>query len=330
MRHTGVSLGTVSRFLNGESVRQANREKLEAAIRDLGYEENVISLAKRTGSSMTVAVVLSELNAEFFMSIVEALDNRLGDHMYSLLLCNFHKDPDLLVRRLEDLRHRTIDGLVLFPSGLEGNAAGHLRTFLDSKIPVVVIDDFVHGLETDAVVIDNRHSTFRATEYLLLQGHRRIGFLTGRENSFVAQDRHEGCRDAFAAYDVPWDESLVRCADFNTNKARRCFDSLMELPDPPTAVFPTNYDMTMGALLSIANRQISIPQDVSLFGYDRFSGTDAFFPKLTLIEQPTARIGETAAAILLDRIRGDWDDFPRIAKLKTKMFVGDSVAKLDR
>lgn len=327
-RHTGVSLGTVSRYLNGETVRDKTRKKLEDSIEELGYRENVISRAKRTGSSMTIAVVLSELNAEFFMSIVEALDNELSKSMFSILLCNFHKDPEYLKRRLEDLRHRTIDGLILFPSGLEGNVVEELKSFIDSKVPVIVIDDYVHGLQTDAVVVDNRNSTFRATEYLIQQGHRDIGFLFGRKESFVAQDRYHGCRDAFEAYDLPWEEKLVRWAEFDTNKARKMFNELMKLPVPPTAVFPTSYDMTMGVFLSIANKNLLIPENVSLFGYDRFSGTDSFSPKLTLVEQPTEKIGRIAGQILIDRIRGNWDDFPCVRKLKTKMLIRDSVNRI--
>lgn len=327
-KHTGVSLGTVSRYINGETVRDKTREKLEAAIKELGYTENIITKAKRTGSSMTIALVLSALNAEFVMKIVESLDNELSPHMFSLLLVNFHEDPVYLKKRLEELRHRKIDGLIFFPSGLEGDIASEIKNFLDSKIPVVAIDDFIHGIKTDAVVVDNTNSTFRATEYLIQQGHRRIGFLAGRKNSFVAQNRYDGCRKAFEAYDIPWDDSLLRWADFEMDKARQMFIELMNISEPPTAVFPTNYDMTMGTLLSIVNKNISIPEDLSLFGYDQFSGTEAFSPRLSLVVQPVEKIGKTAAEILLKRIRGNWDDFPKIAKLSTKMIIRDSVKKI--
>lgn len=327
-KHTGVSLGTVSRYINGETVREKTREKLEAAIKELGYKENIVTKAKRTGSSMTIAVVLSALNAEFLMKIVESLDNELSPHMFSLLLVNFHEDPAYLKKRFEELRYRKIDGLIFFPSGLEGNIANEIKTFLDAKIPVVAIDDFVHGLKTDAVVVDNRNSTFRATEYLIQQGHRKIGFLAGRKKSFVAQNRYEGCREAFEAYDIPWDESLVRWADFEMNKARKMFNELMDRPDPPTAVFPNNYDMTIGTLLSIVNKKISIPEDLSLFGYDQFSGTEAVSPKLSLVVQPVEKIGKTAAEILLKRIRGNWEDFPKTVELNTKMIIRDSIKKI--
>jgi len=327
-KYTGISLGTVSRFLNGETVRKHTREKLEAAIKELGYKENVVSKAKRTGSSMTIAVVLSSLSAEFFMSIIESLDNELSNHMFSILLFNFHKDPVYLKRRFEELRHRSVDGLIFFPSGLEGDIVDELKSFIDTGVPVVAIDDFVHGLKTDAVVVDNRNSTFRATEYLIRQGHSNIGFLVGRKGSFVAQNRYEGCRDAFDVYDLPWDDSKVRWADFEVNKARKMFNSIMEEKNPPTAFFSTSYDMTMGIFLSIVNKNISIPEDLSLFGYDRFSGTDAFSPKLSLIEQPTVKIGKTVANILIERIRGNWDDFPKTVELKTKMIIRNSVRKI--
>ncbi len=325
---TGVSLGTVSRFINGETVRKNTREKLEKAIDDLGYEENIVTRARRTGQSMTIAVIVSEINVEFFMSIIEAMDDALRDHQYSILLCNFHRDPNLLKQRLSELRHRSIDGLVLFPSGLEGDVVSELKEFLNERKPVIVIDDKVHGLDTDSITSDNYHAAFSATEYLINHGHRRIAFLAGRKSSYVGMDRYRGCRDAFDTYDIPWDESMVRWADFSAKKGSACFNELIAAGNPPTAIFPMSYDMTMGVLLSIVNMQITIPDELSIFGFDNFAVSEAISPGLTLIEQPTERIGRLAAELLIERIQGRWKDFPRETVLKTKMVIKKSVAAI--
>ncbi|MDC7231657.1 MAG: LacI family DNA-binding transcriptional regulator [Spirochaetales bacterium] len=327
-RETGISLGTISRFINGETVRDSTRAKLEAAIAELGYKENIVTRAKRTGNSMTIAVVVSQLNAEFFMDIIQAMDNSLRDHMYSILLCNFQYNSKILKKRLEELRHRSIDGIVLFPSGLEGDVVTELEAFLDEGTPVVVIDDKVHGLTTDSVSTDNYNAAYSATEYLIRKGHRRIGFLAGRKSSFVAMDRLRGCQAAFETYDIPWDDILVRWADFETGKSSALFNELVSLSDPPTAVFPMSYDMTLGVFLSTVNRHIKIPEDLSVFGFDMFPGIDALTPKLTLIEQPTAKIGQVAAEILLERIQGQWNSFPRCVELKAKMIIRDSIAAI--
>lgn len=327
-RRTGISLGTVSRFINGENVRVSTKDKLEAAIAELGYKENIVTRAKRTGNSMTIAVVVSQLNAEFFMNIIQSMDNSLRDQMYSILLCNFQYDPKILKKRLEELRHRSIDGIVLFPSGLEGDVVSELETFLNDGTPVVVIDDKVHGLETDSVSTDNYNAAYSATEYLIRKGHRRIGFLAGRKTSFVAMDRYRGCQAAFDTYDIPWNDELVRWADFEIGKSSNLFNELINMQVPPTAVFPMSYDMTLGVFLSTVNRHIKIPEDLSVFGFDLFSGIESLTPKVTLIEQPTAKIGQVTAEILLERIQGHWDSFPRCVALKAKMIVKDSVAAI--
>lgn len=327
-KKTGISLGTVSRFINGETVRDSTRKKLESAIIELKYKENIVTKAKRTGQSMTIAVVVSVLNAEFFMNIIESMDNALHDHMYSILLCNFHRDTNILKKRLKELRHRSIDGIVLFPSGLEGDVVSELQVFLDEKTPVVVIDDKVHGLNTDAVVVDNHHAAFNATEYLINKGHKRIAFLAGRKSSYVAMDRYQGCKDAFETYDIPWDEDMVRWADFDAKKSSENFTELISIKNPPTAVFPMSYDMTLGVILSISNMHITIPEKISIFGFDKFTGTDSFSPKLNLIEQPTAKIGKMAAELLMERIQGKWQDFPKVIEIKTKMLINNSVSDL--
>ncbi|QEN09448.1 LacI family transcriptional regulator [Oceanispirochaeta crateris] len=327
-RRTGISLGTVSRFINGETVRESTREKLEAAILDLGYKENIVTRAKRTGNSMTIAVVVSQLNAEFFMDIIQSMDNFLRDQMYSILLCNFQHDSHILKKRLEELRYRSIDGIVLFPSGLEGDVVSELKAFLNEGTPVVVIDDKVHGLKTDSISTDNFNATYGATEYLIRKGHRRIGFLAGRKTSFVAMDRYRGCKAAFETYDIPWDDDLVRWADFEVGKSSTLFNELVSMPDPPTAVFPMSYDMTLGVLLSTVNRHIQIPGDLSVFGFDLFSGVEALSTKLTLMKQPTAKMGQVAAETLLERIQGHWDSFPLNVELKAKMIVHDSISAI--
>lgn len=327
-KHTGVSLGTVSRYLNGETVREKTREILERAVRELGYKEDLVSKAKRTGSSMTIAVIVSVMNAEFFIQILESLDAELDKHQFSILLCSFHKDPNVLKQKLLDLRKRTIDGLILFPSGLEGDVVDLLQQYLDSEIPVVVIDDFVHGLETDAVIVDNKQAAFRATEHLILQNHRDIGFLVGRKNSFVAQNRYQGCKEAFETYDIPWNENYVRWTDFNIDKSRKMFNDLWDMDSSISAVFASSFDITMGLLLAIVNKNLSIPKDLSIFGFDRFTGTDAFSPRLSLVEQPISKIGKTAAQLIIKRINGNWDDYPEVIELKTKMLIRDSVNTL--
>jgi LacI family transcriptional regulator len=257
------------------------------------------------------------------------MDNALQDHMYSILLCNFHCDPSILKKRLKELRSRSIDGIVLFPSGLEGDIVSELEVFLKEETPVIIIDDKVHGLHTDAVVVDNHHAAYSATEYLIRKGHKRIAFLAGRKSSYVAMDRYQGCKDAFETYDLPWDEGMVRWADFDAKKSSLFFSELIADKNSPTAVFPMNYDMTLGVILSLANMNITIPENLSIFGFDKFTGTDSFSPKLSLIEQPTAKIGKMAADLLLERIQGKWQDFPKVIELKTRMVINDSIKDLN-
>ena len=175
------------------------------------------------------------------------------------------------------------------------------------------------------VIVDNAHASFRAIEQLVFNKHTRIAIVNGPRDVYVYNERLRGYYDAMRTYNLPVESQWVKEGSFVEAGEYVMIESLFELPQPPTAIYATNYFATIGTVLALHELRLKIPHDVSLIGFDRFDPIDVIEPPLTLVEQPLERMAQTAADLLLQRMRGDHKDFPQLITLNTKMIMRESV-----
>jgi LacI family transcriptional regulator len=168
----------------------------------------------------------------------------------------------------------------------------------------VLVDRILEGLECDSVIIDNRAAVVGAMRYLLSLGHRRVGFVAGMYESFTGRERLAGYHAALGEAGVEYEQDLVQLGNFRIDDAYNATLRLMMLANPPTAIFSSNNLMVIGAMKALTHLGLRCPDDVSLAGLDDFPWSDAFSPQLTTVAQPTRRIGEQAAHLLLERLSG--------------------------
>jgi LacI family transcriptional regulator len=327
-KHAGVAVGTVSRYLNGYKLLEENRLKIEQAIEELGFKENLIAKGLKRNRSMTIGVIIPQYRAVFFMVVTTFLEHILATKNYSLLLCNYENDLQLLQHKLRFAKERFVDGLILFPSYAGAETIPLLEEYVADNTPVIFVDQLLPGFETDTVIVDNAHASFRAVEKLILEGHKRIAIVNGYPNVYVYRERLRGYYDAMQTYDLPVDENWVKAGSFIGAGEYARIKQLFTSPEPPTAIYATNYHATIGTVIALHDLHLRIPEDVSLIGFDYFDPMDAIEPALTLVEQPIERIAETAAELMLRRIKGDYSDFPAMITLNTKMLIRDSVRPL--
>lgn len=321
-----VSLGTVSRYLNGYTLREQNRIRVEEAIRELGFQENIMAKGLKNNRSMTIGVVLASLTDLFATSVITAAENILAQENYSIIVCDFQSCPEKLDQKLRFLKSRSIDGLILFPGSCEASTA--LQEYLDEGIPVVIVNDDLPSIQTDKVTVDNDNASFRAVEWLIHQNHRDIAIINGDLDTYTGRERYRGYLEALQTYDIKPREELITSGHFSNRGGYQAASSLLSLENPPTAIYITNYYMTFGAIIAINERKIKIPDDISIIGFDHFDLSDVINPPLTVVEQPTNRIGEMAAQTVLRRIKGDYEEFPVNISIKTRMIMKDSVKRI--
>ena len=324
-RTTGLSIATISKFLNGGNVMEENRVMIERAISDLGFRVNEIARGLKTSRTMTVGILIPSLENIFCTSIVANVENILLQNGYSTIICDYREDRALEHGRLDFLVNKMVDGIIHMPLAHDG---GQVASLLAKDIPVILIDRPLQGVACDTVLVDNLNASYHAVEHLLVRGHRRIGIIGGPEDIYTASERLKGYRRVHEDYAIAVDESLVLNGDYRVESGFRLMESFLRRSDRPSAVYVTNYEMTLGAIMALNENRTRIPEELSVIGFDNLQMARIVKPTLTIVVQPMQAIGETAANLLLRRLKGDSAGFPAIHRLKTELILGESVQPL--
>jgi len=323
-RTAGVSIATVSAFLNGTSnVSPELKQRIESAIASIGYERNAIARSLKTGATRTIGLTVADIRNPFFTDVVATIQNVLNRAGYAVMLCSSDEDTTKQDEQIKLLLDRAVDGLIIAPAGDDDVMRRLLRS---TRKPVVLIDRMIDGLGADAVLLDNREAVACAIAYMIGLGHFRIGYISGSAGAMTGRDRLDGYRAALAESGIEADPTLIRQGNFREADGYRAAMQLMTLPLPPTALFSANNLMVIGAMKAISDLGLNCPTDVSVASMDDFAWADVFSPKLTTVAQPVEAIGEQAARLLLDRLAGSAPIGPQVLTLRGKLIVRNSCA----
>lgn len=315
-RLAGVSISTVSKYLNGGNVRPENQEPIRRAIAALDYRANPYARGLKAQRSGSVGILLPTLSAPFFGTILGTLDRALRANGYHMVISCYGSLHGLERDYLRFLLNTGVDGLIYFPENLSKEEFAELTG--SRSVPVVQVDRIIPGVDTDAVLTDNTGATYEAVCHLIRQGHRRIALLTGSNAIFTARERLVGYLRALSDYEIPYDETLIRAGDMVVATGYQGLQSLLALPDPPTAIFCTNYDIALGAITAARDTGLHPPGDIAIFGYDCEEIFSMMTPSLPVVMQPEEEIGALAGQYLLERLSG-LESPPRCTRLKNRL-----------
>lgn len=326
-RQTGLGLATISSYFNGGNVREKNRIKIEAAIEELHYEVNEVARGLKTNATRTIGVVIPELNNTFCAEIITGMEDVLRSHGYATIVCDCRTDKKLEQEAVEFLIRRRVDGIINMPVDEEGK---HLRKFQKTGKPIVLIDRRIQGISCDSVLVDNRKAAEDAVQCFIKNGHRNIGIIGGPEGIFTAQERLAGYSKALKEAGIPIRGSLIFHGDYTIQGGVRGLEELVRSNPDMTAVFVTNYEMTMGAMIGVNELGIKIPEQLSMIGFDNLQFARACNPKLTIVSQPTDGIAREVARIMLEHLENGKQENEECfsEKLQTEIIEGKSVSFL--
>ena len=326
-RQTGLGLATISSYFNGGNVREKNRIKIEAAIEELHYEVNEVARGLKTNATRTIGVVIPELNNTFCAEIITGMEDVLRSHGYATIVCDCRTDKKLEREAVEFLIRRRVDGIINMPVDEEGK---HLRKFQKTGKPIVLIDRRIQGISCDSVLVDNRKAAEDAVQCFIKNGHRNIGIIGGPEGIFTAQERLSGYFKALKEAGIPIRDSLIFHGDYTIQGGVRGLEELVRSNPDMTAVFVTNYEMTMGAMIGVNELGIKIPEQLSMIGFDNLQFARACNPKLTIVSQPTDGIAREVARIMLEHLENGKQENEECfsEKLQTEIIEGKSVSFL--
>lgn len=296
----GVSTATVSHVLNNtRSVSEAAKDRVFAAMEQLNYHPNAVARSLRVSETLTIGLIVPDVEIPFFARVARCIEAAANEVGYNVILCNSGWSLAQELRYLDNLLARRVDGLICISLSMTSE---HVAPLLKRHTPVVWFEQTRSGRGFDAVVIDNMKGAYQATTHLIEQGHRRIGCILGLPNSQLTIDRLAGYRRALKDAGVPFDKTLLRQGDYTAPTGLAAAHQLLELPEPPTAIFAYNDLMALGAIQAINERGLRVPDNVAMIGFDGIALTEHTCPPLSTVEQPIPEMSRLALTMLLDRI----------------------------
>ncbi|PRX47515.1 LacI family transcriptional regulator [Prauserella shujinwangii] len=296
----GVSITTVSHVVNGtRAVAPETRTAVLRAIEQTGYTGDAIARSLVTGGTRTIGVAISLLANPYFAALMQAIEREAAAAGYTVLLADTHDTAETEQATVRALRARRVEGVLLTPSPGDGPV---INEMVSLGMPAVLVDRVSTRTDIDQVGAENIQATSALTAHLAARGHRRIGLVSGAPRLTTSEERTLGYRLGLGRAGLPWNPDLVACGHSEAEHGSRALGSLLDLPDPPTAVVVGNDAMMVGVLHEARRRGFRVGSDLAVAGYDDVEWADLVDPPLTTMAQPIAEIGRQAVRLLLARI----------------------------
>jgi LacI family transcriptional regulator len=319
----GVSVTTVSHVINEtRPVSDELRQRVLAAIDELGYQPNVLARSLRRGETHTIGMIVPDSANPFFAELARGIEDTSFAHGYNLILCNSDGDLDKELIYADVLTEKQVDGILFVAAGV---STDHIRALQERRIPVVIVDREIPDVSVDQVLTNNARGGWLATRHLLELGHRCIGCITGPSDVTPSAERVTGYRQALSEGGIPVDEVLIVKGDFQYESGYRAARQILARDDPPTAIFTCNDLMAVGAISAAVEMGRQVPVNLSVVGFDDVRLASFANPPLTTIVQPKYEMGVLATTMLLERMRNH-DIPPRRRLLDTRLLIRQSTA----
>jgi LacI family transcriptional regulator len=292
-----VSVATVSAVVNGTAyVSRTLKARVAQAVQQLHYQPNLVARSLAQQRTRTLGMIALNIANPFWPEVVRGVEDAARLRRYELLLANSDDDPEKEAQYLRLFLAKRVDGILLTKARgrLPSDVASTLK---GSGVRVVQLMRLQTGLASDAVTVDEESASYEAVGHLLRLGYTRIGMLNG-PNVSTSRRRLAGYREALAAWDRPFDSTLVVSGDFRVESGYTT--GIMLLKRRPDAVFVANYLMAVGFMAALRQYQLRCPDDIGLVTCDDHPWLDSFSPRLTTINLPKYQIGASAANLLID------------------------------
>jgi len=319
--HAGVSQGTVSKYLNGIKINDKNYQSIEKAVKELNFNINEFARGLRTNKSKIIGVLLPELESPFSMPVISVIESKLMENGYSTIICDFKSNPKLGKQKLDFMINKKIDGLIVMPYYLD------TKILSEIQIPIISIDTIIENMDCDCVIIDNMKISYEATNYIIEHGHKKIAVICGPEHIYTMSERLKGYVNACNDNNIFINQEYIIQGRADMHTGYEAMQKLLNMPNPPTAVFAVNGDLMAGVLIALNDCGIKIGEDISFVGFDNITIANIVNPKLSIVVQPLQKIGETAADLLLNKMQGKGES-TKIVKLEAELLRQFSVYKI--
>lgn len=300
-KRANVSITTVSHIINQTRyVSDELTDRVKKAMEELDYQPNSLARGLRSGKTKTIGLVIPDISNQFFAEISRKIEDKGFEHGYSVILCNTDDDPQKEKSYIDVLLAKKVEGIIFISTVVESN---NLEKTMEFGLPIVVVDRDINEINSDIVLVDNSIGGFKATQYLIELGHRRIACIGGPSPITPSAQRAAGYKQALQEAGIPVDPALIVYGDFRYESGNKAMRELLALPQPPTAVFASNDMMALGAIQAVNDQGMKIPDDMSVIGFDNIPFSQTVYPTLTTMAQPIHEMADLVVELLIERIK---------------------------
>ncbi len=317
-RAANVSHSTVSRALrNSPLVSSETTEKIKRIARESNFRVSAVGRSLATGRTHSIGVVVTTIADPFMADVVAGIEETANAHGYSVILASSKADPEHEMKLVHSFEERRVDGIIIIAS-LVGST--YVPVLAEMKVPIVLINSHHPGEFAYSVSINNFEGCRAATRFLIQLGHRKIGFVANRYGAQANASRQDGYCQALEDAQIPFRPELIFVGDARLEGGFQSLQHFRSLSDPPTGVVCYN-DLTAIGLLNAAYRnKITVPDDLSVIGFDDLIIASYSVPPLTTVRQPKHEMGRTATEIFFNLLAGSTTE-------RSSLFQGELILR---
>lgn len=293
----GVSMATVSRVVNGNpNVKPTTRKKVLDAIERLGYRPNAVARGLASKKTTTVGVIIPDIASIFFSELARGIEDIATMYNYNIILCNSDQNKDKELHLLNTLLGKQVDGIVFMGGKVTEE---HVEEFKRSPVPIVLAATLDQQKETPSVNIDYEQAVYDAVKYLIGQGHKKVGMVSGPlEDPINGEYKFAGYRRALEESGMPIDDRCVVVGDYTYDSGIEAMDTFLQMDEKPTAIFAGTDEMCLGVIHGAQDQGNNIPDDFEVISFDNTRLSLMVRPTLTTVVQPMYDIGAVAMRLL--------------------------------
>ncbi len=319
-KKANVSTATVSRVLNGsELVTEETKRRVLAVIDELNYMPHAIGRALVTRQTNLIGVILPDVHSEFFSELIRGIDKAARQHNYHIIVSSTHSDKKEIQSMLEVMQGGHVDGLIIMSPHIDTE---EVIKHLSPQSRVVFVNSYINGSSFNSVAIDNYNGAYQMVEHLIQHGHKRIAILKGEENNYDAQERFNGYVHALKKNGINRIADLELTGDFTEESGYDGIMRILKSKSKPTVLFCSNDSMALGALRAMHEKDIIVPGEIALAGFDDVPSARYVLPSLTSVHVPIFEMGTTAVEYLFASTEGKSS-----AEKKRKMLPTSVIAR---
>jgi LacI family transcriptional regulator len=303
-RKLNVSIATVSRALKDDPVvSKKTKKKIFDLAEEMGYRYNHFARNLREQRTYTIGVIVPRLNSYFMSTVIAGIESVANNEGYTLIISQSSEDAGKEIASAKTMFNNRVDGM-LVSLAYDTEDIGHFDQFIKKNIPLIFFDRVSDHPECTSVLIDNRRGAYEATSHLIAQGCRNIVHITATPKRNVYIDRLAGYKQALADHQIPFDEKFIVINNLSQEAGTQAANAILQMNPLPDGVFVANDNCAVGCMLALKKAGIRIPQDMAFAGFNNDPVSTVIEPNLTTINYPGYKMGEMAAASLINHLNG--------------------------